>query len=454
MYREVTLSEVLAARERRALRQGALLKEHDLPVISFCMNIAGPVKNSPAIRRAFREGMLRLTEALRGARMRIEHREETDEPTGCEALLAVRGDEWEIKRLCVDLEDEDALGRLFDLDVLAPDGGKLDRERMHMPPRPCLICGKAGKECASRRIHSFKELEHRTREILTEYFARTDGDRIAGQAARALLYEVCATPKPGLVDRSNSGSHRDMDIFTFVDSTAAILPYLRDAFDIGRCTAALSPAESFRQLRRVGLRAERAMFDATHGVNTHKGAIFSLGTVCAAAGRLWKMEAPCASVEVVLNECASLSSDAVAEDLAAIRSDGAETAGQKLILSRGLRGIRGELADGLPSVAQIGLPALHRALSQGATLEEAGLCALLSLIAGVEDTNLYARGDAAGKRWASEQAERLLRGGDLPKRDVLAALDRDFIEKNLSPGGCADLLAITYFLYFYAECET
>ena len=448
MDREVTLPEVLEAREVRALRQRALLEAHGLPVISFCMNIAGPVKNGPAIRRGFREGMLRLTEALRGARMKVEASEQVDAVTGCEALLAVRGDAWAVKRLCVDLEDEDALGRLFDLDVIAPEG-KLDREALDMPPRPCLICGKAGKGCASRRVHSFEELQARTGEILREHFARRDGDRAAGLAARALLYEVCATPKPGLVDRANSGSHRDMDIFTFVNSTTALLPYLREAFDIGRRTAELPPEEAFRRLRRAGLRAERAMFDATGGINTHKGAIFSLGTVCAAAGRLWTVEEPRASIEALLDECARMADAAVAGDLAAVRAEGAETAGQKLYAARGLRGIRGELADGLPSVAEIGLPALRGALARGATMEQAGVQALLRLIAGVEDTNLYARGGADGQRWAGEAAARLAeRAFD---RDAVADLDAEFIRRNLSPGGCADLLAITYFLHFYAE---
>ena len=453
MEREVTLSEILAAREARAQRQRALLEAHGLPVVSFCMNIAGPVKNGPAIRRAFQEGMLRLNEALRGARMAVECSEQADGPTGCEALLAVRGDAWAIKRLCVDLEDEDALGRLFDLDVLMPGGEKLDRERLNLPPRPCLICGRAGKGCASRRVHAVEALQRRTREILAEHFARADGDRIASQAARALLNEVCAAPKPGLVDRIGSGSHRDMDIFTFVDSTAALLPYLRRAVEIGQRTAALPPKETFRQLRRAGLRAERAMFDATNGVNTHKGAIFSLGTVCAAAGRLWTVERPCAPVETLLTECARMSADAVAEDLAAIQSSGAETSGQALYLARGLRGIRGELASGLPAVLHTGLPALRAALSQGATLERAGAYALLHLIAQVEDTNLYARGGVEGQRWASERAAEQIRGGHLPTPEELAALDRDFVGKNLSPGGCADLLAIPYFMYFYSQMD-
>ena len=451
MDREVTLSEVLAAREARATRQRELLSSHGLPLVSFCMNIAGPVKRTPAIRRGFEVGLNRLCAALRGARMEIAHREEIDEITGCEALLCVRGDARKLKMLCVELEDEDALGRLFDLDVLAPGGEKLDRAAMGLPERPCLICGQPGKGCASRRAHPVAELRARTGEILRNHFAHADAERIAAQAARALTYEVCATPKPGLVDRANQGSHRDMDIFTFLDSAAAIAPYLHRATEIGQQTAERAPGETFQILRREGLRAEDAMFAATGNVITHKGAIFSLGTACAAAGRLWTAGHPWAGAENVLNECARMCSEAVGDDLAAARSEGARTAGERLYLATGMRGIRGELADGLPSVARVGLPALCEALDAGETLERAGLWALLRLIAEVGDTNLRARGGAEGRDWAAKHAAELTAGGKLPGRAALDALDTAFIERNLSPGGCADLLAICYFLHF---CET
>ena len=224
MERGVTLPEMLAAREARVFRQQTLMERYALPVISFSLNIAGPVKNGPAVRRTFREGLSRLLDALQTARIKVERQEEIDQITGCEAVLAVQGSPGDVKRLCVELEDEDRLGRLFDLDVLDPDGSKLDRESFGHPPRPCLVCGKAGKGCASRRLHTVEELQEATQKIMRDFFAQKDGEAVAGQAVRALLYEVCTTPKPGLVDRANNGSHKDMDVFTFLDSTAALLP--------------------------------------------------------------------------------------------------------------------------------------------------------------------------------------------------------------------------------------
>ena len=153
--------------------------------------------------------------------------------------------------------------------------------------------------------------------------------------------------------------------------------------------------------------------------------------------------------EAVLAECAAMSAEAVEEDFAALRAQNARTKGQRLFLEHGLRGIRGELAAGLPAVREIGLPALNAALKSGASLEEAGVAALIRLIAGVTDTNLIARGGMEGRRWAAQAAAAMERPAS--NRGDLDALDRAFTERGLSPGGCADLLAITYFCYFCEE---
>lgn len=450
MEHAVTLMEMLEAREARAMRQQQLLEEYKRPVISFCLNIAGPVKNSPVLRRAFREGLERLECALLAARLEIAAREEVDQPTGCEALWVINGDGRAVKELCVELEDRDALGRLFDLDVLDPVSGKWDRTQLGQPPRKCLVCGKEGKGCASRRLHTVEELQAATQAILEDYFGKKDQQALGALAAKALLYEVCTTPKPGLVDRNNNGSHRDMDLFTFLDSTAALLPYFEQAVALGRETRELPPQETFRRLRQAGAAGERAMFRATGGVNTHKGAVFTLGTVCAAAGRLWTAEGFSKDLKATLALCGEMSAQAVQEDFAAIRRSQAHTVGQQLYLEQGLEGIRGELARGLPAVAQIGLPALRERLNAGDSLEEAGRQVLLALMAQVVDTNLIARGGLAGQQWAMERA-RALTEGQTASREEMEALDQAFVERNLSPGGCADLLAITYFLEFLSR---
>ena len=290
-------------------------------------------------------------------------------------------------------------------------------------------------------------MQQATRRILSDHFQEEDRHRIASLALQSLLDEVCVTPKPGLVDRANSGSHRDMDIFTFTASAAALAPYLDRCVALGQQTRQQQPEDTFAALRRAGIQAEREMFRATRGINTHKGAIFTMGTLCGAVGRLWSAPQPCREPEPILAMCAQMTRQAVEEDFAAMRASGEEkTVGQRLYLRHGLTGIRGEVASGLPSVSQIGLPALRRALEAGKSRNDAAAITLLYLIAGVTDTNMIARGGLEKADQARAGVQELLEKDPLPDIQTICRLDQDFIRQNLSPGGCADLLAVTLFL--------
>ena len=135
--REVTLQEVLDARERRADAQRRLLEQSSLPLLSFTMNIPGPVKNSPMIRRAFEEGLRSLADALAEAGIVCLSRQLTHADTGEEFLCAVKAPAAELKEICTRIEDGSPLGRLFDMDVIDLDGQKLARKE----ERRCLVCG-------------------------------------------------------------------------------------------------------------------------------------------------------------------------------------------------------------------------------------------------------------------------------------------------------------------------
>ena len=455
MEREVTLSEVLAAREDRVTRQAELLAAYGAPLISFTMNIAGPVKDTALIRRAFFAGCTMLETALECAELPVACRREKLAHTGCEAYYAVSGDPLAVKRVCAAVEEETPLGRLFDMDVIGPNGEKLDRAAVGGGERSCIVCGAPGRGCASRRVHSVAELQAATTHIISDHFAAADGEEISWLGSAALSREVITTPKPGLVDRANSGSHRDMTVDTFRASIEALAPYWVECFAIGRETASKPAEEAFRHLREAGLKAEKAMLSATNGVNTHKGAIFTLGAVCGAVGRLWRPEEPCRDPRRIAQECAAMTRTAVAGDWAAMESlpEDKLTAGQRLYRNYGLTGIRGEVADGLPGVIRIALPAYRRALEAGHSTNDAGAIALLHLIARGTDTNMVARGGPELARKAVEKVRNLLRRDAMPEMGEIAALDEWFIERNLSPGGCADLLAVTYFLHDWEQTE-
>ena len=136
---EVTLMEMLEARERRAGRQRALLERFGKPMISFTMNIAGPVKNGPEIARGFDLGKELLHRQLMTRRAGPVYTEEIREKTGNEALYVLDLEPMAAKELTVALEDGATLGRLFDMDVLRPDGSKVDRGELGLEPRRCQI---------------------------------------------------------------------------------------------------------------------------------------------------------------------------------------------------------------------------------------------------------------------------------------------------------------------------
>ena len=427
---------MLLVRERRVQRQQELLQEFGRPLVCFTMNIPGPVKLSALICRSFRLGLAQLE----GALPNILHREVREEVTGCEAFLAVDADALDIKQICTRIEDETPVGRLFDMDVLDTDGTKLDRILVKGGDRGCIVCGAPGRGCASRRLHSLEQLHRATREIQEGQFRELDSCTIGDLAVESLLEEVHTTPKPGLVDEANTGSHGDMDRPLFEASAKALRPYFRQCVRIGQ--EGKGHRETFDALRRAGREAEETMFRATGGINTHKGAIFTLGILCGALGMLWTPEEPIPALSDLRKTCADLARFALEQDFAALSSG--TTAGERLYLERGITGIRGEAAAGLPSAADIGLPAFREAMNRGLSPNDAGAVTLLHLIARVEDTNLHHRGGPDGAAWAKEAAAKLL---PWPAMVEISQLDEDFIQRNLSPGGCADLLAVVYFLY-------
>ncbi len=437
----VELTQMLAARDRRVERQDALLAEYRLPLVSFTMNIAGPVKNSPSIRRGFEIGRALLLGQLARVKARLVYREEIDADTGCEGLYVVDMAPEVLKTLCCDLEERTELGRLFDLDVLCPSGEKLDRPR----PRPCLLCGGPAKDCARSRRHSVAALQEKTHAILTAAIDRQDAEDAASLTVRALLYEVAVTPKPGLVDRLNSGSHSDMDVYAFLTSASGLWPYFYECVRIGRESASRPAPETFAALRFPGKLAEGGMLAATEGVNTHKGAIFTMGLACAALGRLDRASWP--KAEAVLNQIATMTAG-VEQELADPGESGAETAGQRFYRLRGVTGVRGQAAAGYPTVLTYGLPVLEAGLAEGRSEDEAGAAALLAILAHTEDTNMLSRGGVETAQKKREQLLALLAESPYPDAGTLEELDQEYIAERLSPGGSADLLALCWLLHF------
>ena len=434
--REVTLEEILRTREERVIRQQEFLSLYNCPLICFTMNIAGPVKHSPLIERAFYEGVHLLKNAL--SQEKIKDSETQIRHTGCEMLMAIDEDSTVLKELCTKIEEASPLGRLFDMDVINKNGEKLTRTT----ERGCIVCGAEGRGCSARRLHSASELWEITQKIICNHFKEADRDKFAIVATESLIKEARTTPKPGLVDMDNNGSHKDMDLEMFIKSANALTPYFRKCIEIGQ-NFADKPDGIFPELRREGLLAEHAMYEATGGINTHKGAIYSMGIICGALGCLWTAEKEVLRADEIFSMCSRITKEAVNADFQNIDYS---TAGGRLYLEKGIKGIRGEVSEGFPSVKNIALPVFKSALAERYSENDAGVFALIHLISNVDDTNILSRGGEEGSIFAKSVAKELLSKSPFPDLNEVRDADKRFIEKNLSPGGCADLLAVTYFI--------
>lgn len=440
---EATLTEILDAREARAQMQKALLEKFKKPLLCFTLNIPGPEKYNRDVSIAFYVGNLLLHRALQG--QPVVHRELHRKNTGCEGYYVVDMPAEELKRLAVELEEADPVGRLFDMDALDADGRKLSREALGLSRRKCLLCEQDAVICASTRAHGLEALQDRTGFLMYVAAREHMCQYIAAQAFSALVLELTTTPKPGLVDRNNNGAHTDMQAKHFMASAVALRPFFCRMAEAGFLTRDLPPRETFRQIRNIGKEAEAAMEKATGGVNTHKGAIFSLGLLCAAAGRL--DPADWTAIELC-TACSAMVRGIVARELGSVTAETATTPGERFYALYGVDGARGQAESAFPAVIRAGLPALQEGLQKGLSLPDAGAAVLLHLIAAQDDTNLIHRGGRETQLRVRQELAALLAATPFPSQDKILELDREFIRKNLSPGGSADLLAATYFLHF------
>ena len=454
----VTLKDILAARETRAALREELRQTSGLPVLTFSINCPGPTKDSASIRSLLRHAVDCFRE-LAAARDLFSHEERFFyPPTGPFVLLAIAGDATLFKRLAAQIEDLPEYGRLLDIDVYDSDGQQLSRTQFGLPLRSCFLCEDDAITCMRQGRHTAADLQQEFQRRLAMLANRGDESwppqvwETGHWAIESMLMEAACTPAPGLVDRTNSGAHNDMDFFTFMTSTSAL------ASTMTRCAAAgwrhIGPAsELLPQLRHIGCEGERRMFHATRGVNTQKGLVFLMGLLCASAALIRKNSAVL-TAEAICRGVAGICDGIVQRELAPLLekmpSEQPVTAGERLYLEYRTTGIRGEAERGLPAVLQQGLPALRQSLAHGLSLNDALVHTLIHLMAVVEDTTVLHRHNPAALLEVQAQARIILGlGGMFTPKGIAAVeqLDIEFIRRWISPGGCADLLAAVYFLH-------
>lgn len=303
---------------------------------------------------------------------------------------------------------------------------------------------------------------------------------VAECALEALLLEVAATPKPGLVDRRNNGAHRDMNFYTFIRSALSLRPHFALMVQAGQDLAKKPPQELFNYVRILGLAAEKDMFAATNNINTHKGALFALGLLCASAGQACCRSAdrsgwqPAALGQFVaqmsqglcqreladLNTLAAQATNATqatgavsltnAEPDIKVRPTAALTHGQRMYLQYGACGARGQAESGFAQVIEKYLPYLRDLKKQQLDQDEILVRTLLLIGADLDDTNILNRVGATKAAWAKEACAAL---HEHYTHEAACQLDDLFIKERISPGGSADLLSVTIFLDKLAASE-
>lgn len=409
---------MLLARDNRAQRQRELIDSHRLPLLCLTMNIPGNVKNTNAIGYAFYEGVQRIRLALGNS---CVHQLILDEITGFEGYFVIDRAAKDIKALAVEMES-DSLGRLFDMDVLGIDYKKLERTEQ----RQCLICKGPAACCARSRAHNIKELTDKINSIIINFAA----EDLKKRATQALVEEARFSPKPGLVDSNNCGAHSDMDLGLMERSARALEDWFLKLVMAGYNN------KSATELRQIGILAEQAMQRATGGVNTHRGAIYTLGLLLCGWGR-W------------LSGCEGTVFDiaaALANELDA-KTVPTESHGFAVRQKYGALGARGEAAGGFKSVKTC-----MKDLNNGK------LFALLRLLSTTADSNVLYRSGTKGQSFLRDGASAILNSPKQSREALTRQLDLECIKRGISPGGCADIFAAAIFMQGIANrhqsCES
>ena len=164
---EVGIDEILNCREKRVVIQNEMIRKYKKPVISFTMNIPGPIKTNNEIKKAFDIGKKLILEKLKENNIEILEKKELNVNTGNELFIFVNSSAEKIKNITVAIEESCELGRLFDIDVIDVNFEKLSRKSF----RKCLICEEQAQECGRSRKHSVEELQDKVEEILKKSLA-------------------------------------------------------------------------------------------------------------------------------------------------------------------------------------------------------------------------------------------------------------------------------------------
>ncbi len=456
------LTQILENREQRfALRQA--MTERGLASVSLNFNIPSYPKSSAVLRKAFGYVQQELEHYFIAQRIHCvaDAQEVLYSDCGDFYLQGVsyNCEDKELKYLLENFEKQHELGRLLDVDLMNANGELISSGKA----KKCFLCDEPAKECMKAQRHEPAKVLQYIDKKVAEYLAQKRQKEVvrmlSEKALKATLFEVAVEAKPGLVCPTSNGSHTDMDYFTFLSSSASLANYWQEVAAYGYKKGSeqhIDYKEVRDKLRLLGLEAEEVMFLATNGVNTQKGIIFLLGIAVFASAFVFAKADKIN--EEQFRECIkNLMQDIVSEDFGKGLSQQG-THGEEVYQRYGKQlagGARYEAEQAFPTVFDYGFPYLKNKIGmRGENLkkekwQEVLLDLLLLLIAKSNDINILYRKDETTLKKVQNKALELFQMSDNESKKVKTKDFSDFcMLHNISPGGAADLLALTLFIYF------
>ena len=415
------IDSILSSREQKLIQIQNLLQSHEL-VISVKSNIPGSNKN---ISEAYL--LVRLFHVELSKMLIFKKPSMTESADGPYFLIPIKhGDPNEMKKVMINIESSHPLGRFIDLDVHQHSDASISREDLGVPPRKCYLCEHDAHFCSRNQTHDIQDLVTYVKENVSAYL----NDQILSMIDQAILTELELDDKFGLVTKTSSGSHEDMDYHLMLKAKEIIVPYLLRLFMKGYESFEL--AHLLEESRPLGIEAELEMLKATNGINCYKGLIFMLGLTVISSGYALSHNQ---KFHEIFTNISVMTKDIFKEfDMKP------KTFGMEAYRTHQIKGARGEAYLGLPSV-QI---ALKELLHLSKLNDIALRVALKELILESEDTVLLKR---AGSLKCYHEIKNILRSVDINDITDVRGFTQFSIQNHLSFGGSADLLVVSIYLY-------
>ena len=440
----------MKARDHRAFLKSQIAFK-GLASLSLTLNVPGFPKSNNTVKAFF--GYC-LTDFKYFLKARLVDIRDEESVSGCDAggdfyIVPYSGGIFSlqhIKQCCEEFEQNHPLGRFIDADLNDPEGNSVSSGKSKI----CFFClERPAIECRWENAHDHEALRNFMFSKM-DAFCKDQRDnkivkRLSALALQAIFSEISLTPKPGLVDKSSNGSHDDMNYQTFLDSTTSISPWFSELVREGMAFNDPDLTRALPIIRNIGLRMESAMFQATHNVNTQKGIIFLMGLSLFACGKVFARSERFIA-EDFRNILRGICKKLVTKELEETDSFG-KSHGTDIFLKYGLSGARGEAESGFEMVFKFGLPQITGLTKINDTVF---IKCFLAIASNNNDTNILYRSNPETLRNFQKLCQSALEDFNGQNYDAVIKFCKTH---NISPGGSADLLAVTIFVWSVTRAD-